>query len=100
VLGANHLRFARHWCDQSTAVISITRKCDILLKRLEQLFSDMKALGSALANKENILLFDSITSRNILNNPYNAFHPIHFSWNSKNDKPSVLYLLRVSMPIL
>jgi hypothetical protein len=60
----------------------------------------MNKLISTLANKFNTLLIDSITSRNILNNPYNAFHPIFFSSNLENKKLGVPYLLCVVMPFL
>jgi hypothetical protein len=79
----------------STAINPYTKKPDIALKRLSRLFNDTKALGSTPANEDNILFFDPLTQRCILNDPYNGFHPKLFSWNSKNDELGLPYLLRV-----
>ena len=54
----NRPKFARHWCDMSTAINPITRKANIALKHLSHLFDDTKVLGSTHANKDNTLLID------------------------------------------
>jgi hypothetical protein len=71
----------------------VTRKHDIFLKRLDLLFIDTRVLGTSLINKKSILLIDFVILRNVFNNPYNAFHPIYFSWSLENDELDVTYLL-------
>jgi hypothetical protein len=78
-------KFARHWVDMSTSINPRTGKVDIALKRLSHLFDDTRALGSTHANKDNILFIDPFPRTCVLNDPYNGFHPNHFSWNSENE---------------
>lgn len=93
-------KFARHWCDMSTAINPRTTKADIALKRLSRLFCDTRALGGTDANIDNTLLIDPFARTCVLNDPYNAFHPTIFTWNSENDEPGLPYLLRVVQPFL
>ena len=96
----DHPKFARHWCDMSTAINPITSKADIALKRLSRLFDDTRASGSIHANSDNTLLIDPFRRICILNDPYNVFHLTIFSWNSENNKPRLPYLLLVVQPFL
>jgi hypothetical protein len=93
-------KFGRHWCDMSTAINPRTTKADIALKRLSRLFCDTRALGGTDANSDNTLLIDPFARTCVLNDPYNAFHPTIFTWNSENDEPGLPYLLRVVQPFL
>jgi hypothetical protein len=78
----------------------VTRKHDIFLKRLDLLFIDTRVLGTSLINKKSILLIDFVILRNVFNNPYNAFHPIYFSWSLENDELDVPYLLCIVVSFL
>jgi hypothetical protein len=98
LLGPNHPKFARLRCDILTAMNQYTKKHDISLKHLSQLFDNARALGSIPPNNNNTLFIDPFPRRCILSDPYNGFHPTHFFWNSENDKPGLPYLLRIVQP--
>ena len=74
-LGENRLRFGRHWCDQSVYVNPITRKHDNYLKRLNRVLTNRRCLAKYCHLKDYFLNVDPLAYCNILNNPYNAYHP-------------------------
>ena len=85
-LGENRPRFGRFWCNQSTYVNPITRKQDCYLKRLNRLLTDRRSLAKYCHLKDYFLILDLLSYRNVLNNPYNAYHPTMYHRQSKSDE--------------
>ena len=85
-LGENRPRFGRHWCDQSTYINPITKKQDCYLKRLNRLLTDRRCLAEYCHLKDYFLILDLLSYRNVLNNPYSAYHPTMYHRQSKSDE--------------
>ena len=86
VLGENCPRFGRRWCNQSTYINPITRKQDCYLKRLNRLLTDKWCLAEYYHLKDYFLIVDPLSYRNVLNNPYSAYHPTMYHRQTKLDE--------------
>ena len=83
-LGENQATLGRRWCDQSSYLNLITRKYDNYLKRLDR------------------VLTDTLAYRNVLNNPFSAYHPTMYHRKSKEEERDSLvsYLRHSVQPFL
>ena len=85
-LGENQATLGRRWCDQSTYLNPVTRKYDNYLKRLDRVLTDRQCLGEYYHLRDYFLLVDPLTYRNVLNNPFSAYHPTMYHRKSKEDE--------------
>ena len=102
VLGENRATLGRRWCDQSSYLNPITKKFDNYLKRLDRVLMDTRCLGEYCHLRDDFLLVDPLAYRNVLNNPFSAYHPTMYHRKSKeeeNDSP-VPYLCHFVQPFL
>ena len=74
-LDENRHIFGRRWCNQSAYVNPITGKQDSYLKRLNRVLTDKRYLAEYFHLKDFFLIVDPLAYHNVLNNPYNAYHP-------------------------
>ena len=101
-LGENRATLGRRWCDQSSYLNPITKKFDNYLKRLDRVLTDTRCLGEYCHLRDDFLLVDPLAYRNVLNNPFSAYHPTMYHRKSKeeeNDSP-VPYLRHSVQPFL
>jgi hypothetical protein len=95
-LGQDCLRFAQNWCDVSTYTDPNNKERPFFLKRISRLLGDSMGLGGLGATVKNTLLVDDTPYKNVLNDPYNAVHPLTFTYfTAKNTKkrPYLTYQL-------
>ena len=85
-LGENRATLGRRWCNQSTYLNPITRKYDNYLKRLDRVLTDTWCLGKYCHLRDDFLLVDPLAYRNVLNNPFNAYHPTMYHRKSKEEE--------------
>jgi hypothetical protein len=62
------------------------------LKRIARLLGDSMGLGGRGATSENTLLVDDTPYKNVLNNLYNAVHPVTFTYFSEKTTKKRPYL--------
>ena len=86
VLGENWATLGRRWCNQSTYLNPVTRKYDNYLKRLDRVLKDKRCLGKYCHLRDYFLLVDSFAYRNVLNNPFSAYHPTMYHRKSKEEE--------------
>ena len=85
-LGENRATLGRRWCDQSSYLNLITKRYDNYLKRLDRVLMDMRCLGEYCHLRDEFLLVDPLAYRNVLNNPFNAYHPTMYHRKSKEEE--------------
>ena len=91
-LGKDCLRFAQNWCDISTYIDLDNEGRPFFLKCLAHLFGDSMGLAGRGATMENTLLVDYSSYKNVLNNPYNAVHPLTFMYFMEKSTKKKPYL--------
>jgi hypothetical protein len=79
-LGKDCPRFAQNWCDMSTYTDPDNIERPFFLKHIARLLGDSMGLGGRGATAENTLLVDDTPYKNVLNDPYNAVHPVTFTY--------------------
>jgi hypothetical protein len=95
-LGQDCSRFAQNWCDVSTYTVPNNKDRPFFLKRIARLLGDSMGLGGQGATAENTLLVDDTPYKNVLNDPYNAVHPLtftHFTEKNSKKRPYLTYEL-------
>jgi hypothetical protein len=95
-LGKDCPRFAQDWCDVSTYTDPNNVDRPFFLKRIARLLGDSMGLGGRGATPENTLLVDDTPYKNVLNDPYNAVHPMTFTYfmeKSTKKRPYLTYQL-------
>ena len=100
--GENRATLGRGWCDQSSYLNPITKKYDNYLKRLDRVLTDTRCLGKYCHLRDDFLLVDPLAFRNVLNNPFSAYHPTMYHRKSKmeeHDSP-IPYLCYSVQPFL
>ena len=85
-LDENRATLGRRWCDQSTYLNPVTRKYDNYLKRLDRVLTDKRCLGEYYHLRDCFLLVDPLAYRNVLNNPFSAYHPTMYHRKSKEEE--------------
>ena len=85
-LGKNCSRFGRRWYNKSTYVNPITKKQDNYVKRLNRLLTDKRCLAKYCHLKNCFLIIDPLSYRNVLNNPYRAYHPTMYYRQTKSEE--------------
>ena len=85
-MGENRATSGRRWCDQSTYLNPVTRKYENYLKRLDRVLTDMRCLGEYYHLQDYFLLIDPLAYRNVLNNPFSAYHPTMYHRKSKEEE--------------
>ena len=85
-LDNNRATLGRRWCDQLTYLNPITRKYDNYLKQLDRVLTDRQCLGKYYHLRDYFLLVDPLTYRNVLNNPFSAYHPTMYHRKSKEEE--------------
>ena len=85
-LGENRATLGRRWCDQSIHLNPVTRKYDNYLKRLDRVLTDRQCLGEYCHLRDYFLLVDPLAYRNVLNNPFSAYHPTMYHRKSKEEE--------------
>jgi hypothetical protein len=91
--GKDCLRFAQNWCDVSTYTDLDNDERLFFLKRIARLLGDSMGLGGQGATAENTLLVDDTPYKNVLNDPYNAVHPMTFTYFSDKNTKKRPYLI-------
>jgi hypothetical protein len=99
-LGKNCLKFAQNWCDVSTYTDPDNEGRPFFLKRLARLLGDSIGLVSRGATAENTLLVDDSSYKNVLNDPYNAIHPVTFMYFTEKNTKKKPYLIYQLWPFL
>jgi hypothetical protein len=79
-LGKDCPRFAQNWYDVSTYTDLDNVERPFFLKHIACLLGDSMGLGGQGATAENTLFVDDSSYKNVLNNPYNAIHPVTFTY--------------------
>jgi hypothetical protein len=79
-LGEDCFRFAQNWCDVSTYTNPNNEGRPFFLKCLALLLGDSMGLAGQGAIVDNTLLVDDSPYKNVLNDPYNAVHPVTFTY--------------------
>jgi hypothetical protein len=93
-LGKDCLRFAQNWYDVSTYIDLDNEGRPFFLKRLARLLGNSMGLAGRGATVENTLFVDDSPYKNVLNDPYNAVHPVtftNFTEKSTKKKPYLIY---------
>ena len=85
-LDENRATLGRRWCDQSSYLNPITKKYDNYLKRLDRVLTDTRCLGEYCHLRDDFLLVDPLAYRNVLNNPFSAYHPTMYHRKSKEEE--------------
>jgi hypothetical protein len=98
-LGKDCPRFAQNWCDVSTYIDPNVER-SFFLKRNTRLLGDSMGLGGRGATVENTLLVDDSSYKNVLNDPYNAVHPVTFTYFTKKNTKKRPYLTYQLWPFL
>jgi hypothetical protein len=70
------------------------------LKRIARLLGDSMGLGGRGATAENTLLVDDTPYKNVLNDPYNAIHPVTFTYFTEKSTKKRPYLTYQLWPFL
>ena len=70
------------------------------MKPLACLLGDSMGLGGRCATMENTLLVDDSSNKNVLNDPYNAVHPVIFTYFIEKITKKKPYLVRQLWPFL
>ena len=101
-LGENRAALGRRWCNQSTHLNPVTRKYDNYLKRLDKVLMDRRWLGKYCHLRDYFLLVDPLAYRNVLNNPFSAYHPTmyHRKWKEEERDAPILYFCHAVQPFL
>jgi hypothetical protein len=99
-LGKDCLRFAQNWCDVSTYTDPDNEGRPFFLKCLARLLGDSMGLAGRGATVENILLLDDSPYKNVLNDPYNAIHPLTFMYFTEKSTKKKPYLIHQLWPFL
>ena len=101
-LGESRATLGRRWCDQSTHLNPVTRKYDNYLKRLDRVLTDRRCLGEYCHLRDYFLLVDPLAYRNVLNNPFSAYHPTMYHRKSKEEERDapIPYFRRAVQPFL
>jgi hypothetical protein len=99
-LGQDCPRFAQNWCDVSTYIDPSNKDRPFFLKRISRLLGDSLGLGGQGATAENTLLVDDTPYKNVLNDPYNAVHPLTFTYFSEKKSKKGPYLTYQLWPFL
>jgi hypothetical protein len=89
-------RFTQNWCDVSSYRDPDNVDRLFFLKRIAHLLGDSMGLGGRGATAENTLLVDDTPYKNVLNDPYNAIHPVTFTYfmkKSTKKRPHLTYQL-------
>jgi hypothetical protein len=98
--GQDCLRFAQNWCDVSTYTNPNNKDKPFFLKRISCLLGDSMSLGGRGATAENALLMDDTPYKNVLNDPYNAVHPLTFTYFMEKNSKKRPYLTYQLWPFL
>ena len=85
-LGENRATLGRRWHDQSTYLNPVTRKYDNYLKRLDRVLTNKGCLGEYCLLRDYFLLVDPLAYRNVLNNPFSAYHPTMYHRKLKEEE--------------
>jgi hypothetical protein len=99
-LGKDCPRFAQNWCDVSTYADPDNVERLFFLKCIARLLGDSMGLGGRGATAENTLLMDDTSYKNVLNYPYNAIHPMTFTYFTEKNTKKRPYLTYQLWPIL
>jgi hypothetical protein len=99
-LGKDCLRFSQNWYDVSTYTDPDNEGRPFFLKRLAQMLGDSMGLAGRGATLENTLLVDDSPYKNVLNNPYNAVHPLTFTSFMEKSMKKKPYLIHQLWPFL
>jgi hypothetical protein len=94
------LRFAQNWCDESIYRDPDNEGRPFFLKRLARLLGDSMGLAGWDATAENTLLVDDSPYKNALNDPYNAVHPVTFTYFMEKNTKKKPYLIYQLWPFL
>jgi hypothetical protein len=93
-------RFAQNWCDVSTYTDPSNKDRPFFLKLISRLLGDSLGLGGRGATTENTLLVDDTSYKNVLNDPYNAVHPLTFTYFTEKNSKKRPYLTYQLWPFL
>ena len=101
-LGENRATLGRRWCDQSSYLNPITKNYDNYLKWLDRVLTDTRCLDEYYHLRDDFLLVDPLAYRNVLNNPFSAYHPTMYHRKSKEEERDfpVSYLCHSVQPFL
>jgi hypothetical protein len=99
-LGQDCPRFAQNWCDVSTYTNPNNKERLFFLKRISHLLEDSMGLGGRGATAENTLLVDDTPYKTVLNDPYNAIHPLTFTYFTEKNTKKRPYLTYQLWPFL
>jgi hypothetical protein len=99
-LGKDCLRFAQNWYDVSTYTDLDSEGRPFFLKRLARLLGDSMGLAYQGATTENTLLVKDSPYKNVLNDPYNAVHPLTFTYFTEKNTKKKPYLTHQLWPFL
>jgi hypothetical protein len=99
-LGKDCLRFAQNWCDVSTYTDPDNEGKPFFLKRMARLLGDSMGLAGQGATAENTLLVDDSPYKNVLNDSYNAIHPVTFTYSTEKSTKKKPYLTHQLWPFL
>jgi hypothetical protein len=99
-LGKDCLSFSQNWCDESTYRNPDNEGRPFFLKCLARLLGDSMDLAGRGATVENTLLVDDSPYKNVLNNPYNAVHPLTFSYFMEKSTKKKPYFINQLWPFL
>jgi hypothetical protein len=99
-LGQDCPRFAQNWCDVSTYTDPSNKDRPFFLRRISRLLGDSLGLGGRGSIAENTLLVDDTPYKNVLNNPYNAVHPLTFTYFMEKNSKKRPYLTYQLWPFL
>ena len=85
-LDENRATLGRRWCDKSSYLNLIIRKYNNYLKRLDRVLTDSLCLVKYCHLRDDFLLVDPLAYRNVLNNPFRAYHPTIYHRKSKEEE--------------
>ena len=85
-LGENRATLGRRWCDQLSYLNPIIGKYDNYLKWLDRVLTNMWCLSKYCHLRDDFLLVDPLTYRNVLNNPFSAYRPTMYHRKSKEEE--------------
>jgi hypothetical protein len=84
----------------STYIDPNNKERPFFLKRISRLLGDSMGLGRWDATVENTLLVDDTPYKNVLNDPYNAIHPLTFMYFKEKNTKKKPYLTYQLWPFL
>jgi hypothetical protein len=99
-LGKDCPRFAQNWCNVSTYIEPDNVERPFFLKHIAHLLGDSMGLGGRGTTADNTLLVDDTPYKNVLNDPYNAVHPVTFTYFSPKNTKKRPYLTYQLWPFL